>query len=560
MTNLTSFPDFVFESSWEVCNKVGGIYTVLSTRAKTLQDKMLDCLFFIGPDIRSEFQNDIFLEDVSLHKEWKDAVKKMYGLNIRVGRWQVPGEPIAILVDFKPLFEVKNEIYAEAWDDFGVDSLHGYGDYDEASMFSEAAGRVAEAIIRGCLGDGKKVIYQAHEWMTGLGMMNLKKRLPSVATIFTTHATSIGRSIAGNNKLLYKYFSGYQGDQMARELSMESKHSVEKQAAWHADCFTTVSQFTNAECAQLLDKPADVVLPNGFESDFVPKGVSYTAQRRKARRKILDVVTALTSKKMPADTLIVATSGRNDYRCKGFDVYFEAMAELNSVLKQRMGDVKDVVAMIAVPCWVKGARADLNERLNSKAVSQSPLPDPFISHELYNFSDDRIVNTIKSLNLAGSVGDKVHVLLVPCYLDGHDGVFGIDYYSMLPACDLCVYPSYYEPWGYTPLESCAFRIPCVTTDLSGFGQWVNEVVGHEGKLSDGVSVLHRDDDNYFAASAAIRSEVETFMSLEDKAKSRYKAAAAGIAEKAQWKHFIKYYYEAYSFALDKTNKQQIHNL
>lgn len=558
MTNLTSFPDFVFESSWEVCNKVGGIYTVLSTRAKTLQEKMPDRLFFIGPDIRSEFQNDIFSEDSSLHKDWKAAAQKLYGLRVRIGRWKVPGEPIAILVDFKPLFDEKDKIYAEAWNDFAVDSLHAYGDYDEASMFSEAAGRVAEAIVKTCLGTDNKIIYQAHEWMTGLGMMNLKKRMPSVATIFTTHATSIGRSIAGNNKLLYKYFTGYHGDQMAAELSMESKHSVEKQAAWHADCFTTVSQFTNKECVQLLDKPADVVLPNGFEGDFVPKGTSYTAQRRKARRKILDVVTALTGKKMALDTLIVATSGRNDYRCKGFDVYFEAMAELNSALKEQGSKGKDVVAMIAVPCWVKGPRADLNERLASKAVAQSPLPNSFISHELFNFNDDRIVNTIKSLGLAGSFDDKVHALLVPCYLDGHDGVFGFDYYFMLPACDLCIYPSYYEPWGYTPLESCAFRIPSITTDLSGFGQWINEVVGHEGQLSDGASVLHRDDDNYFQAAASIRSEVEAYMNLEDKFKTRYKAAAAALAEKAQWKHFIKHYYEAYSFALNKTNKQHNH--
>ena len=555
MTNFTTFPDFVFESSWEVCNKVGGIYTVLSTRAKTLQEKMPDRLFFIGPDIRSEFQNDIFSEDQSLHADWKVAVKKCYGLNVRVGRWCVPGNPIAILVDFKPLFDEKDKIYAEAWDDFGVDSLHAYGDYDEASMFSEAAGRLAEAIIKMCLGEKNKIIYQAHEWMTGLGMMNLKKRLPSVATIFTTHATSIGRSIAGNNKLLYKYFNGYHGDQMAAELSMESKHSVEKQAAWHADCFTTVSQFTNTECRQLLEKPADVVLPNGFESDFVPKGTSYTAQRRKARKKILDVASTLTGKKMPADALIVATSGRNDYRCKGFDVYFEAMAELNATLKGMKGAAKEVVAMIEVPCWVKEARTDLNERLKSKTVANTPLPNPFITHELNNFFEDRIVSTIKSLDLAGSAEEKVHALLVPCYLDGHDGVFNIDYYSMLPACDLCIYPSYYEPWGYTPLESCAFRIPCVTTDLSGFGQWVNEVVGHKAILKDGASVIHRDDDNYFDASAEISSEVLSYMNLEDKQKTRYKAAAAALAEKAQWKHFIKHYYEAYSFALNRTNNK-----
>lgn len=558
MTNQTLSPDLIFETSWEVCNKVGGIYTVLSSRAKTLQEEFPDKVFFIGPDLNSDQPNPLFTEDKKLLVEWKHAAQTA-GLSIRIGRWNVPGTPIAILVDFTPLFSEKDEIYRKAWEDFGVDSIKAYGDYDEASMFSEAAGRTVAAICRTCLKPTDKIIYQAHEWMSGLGMLNLKKNVPHVATIFTTHATSIGRSIAGNNKLLYEYFTGYNGDQMAAELSMEAKHSIEKQSAHHADCFTTVSSFTDKECIQLLDKKTDVVLPNGFENDFVPKGPAFSAKRRTARKKILRTISALVGEHLNDETLIVSTSGRNDFRCKGFDVFLESLAQLNAVLKSKAdtgsatsGTTK-VLALIEVPCWLLGPRADLQERLNGKEKEfDTPLPLPMITHDLYNLNEDRILCLIKDLGLWNTASDPVKVVLVPCYLEGNDGIFNMPYYDLLTANDLSIYPSYYEPWGYTPLESCAFKTPCITTNLSGFGQWVNEVLGHEGTLADGISVIYRDDTNYFETAEKIRQTIEQMLSSSEKERNNYRKNAAKIAEKAQWKHFISHYHKAYTVALSKT--------
>ena len=551
MMSKTATPDLIIEASWEVCNKVGGIYTVLSSRAKTLQEKFPDRILFIGPELQQD--DTVFSEEEGLLAEWKQACAEK-GLAVRVGRWQVPGRPISILVDFTPLYAEKNAIYAAAWTDFGVDSLKAYGDYDEASMFSEAAGRVAGVGV-GLQPAGRRVVYQAHEWMSGLGMMNLKKRHPEVATIFTTHATSIGRSIAGNNKLLYKYFEGYHGDQMAAELHMDAKHSVEKQSAHHADCFTTVSTFTDRECAQLLDKAADVVLPNGFESDFVPKGSAYPVRRKTARKAVLNVASHLLGEKLSDQTLIVSTSGRNDFRCKGFDVYLEAMAELNARLKPRNSGTM-VLALVEVPCWTKAPRQDLVQRLSSGVVENTALPDPIITHELFNFNEDRIVNTIRSLQLQNALGDAVKIVLVPCYLDGKDGIFNMPYYDLLLANDLCIYPSYYEPWGYTPLESCAFKIPCVTTDLSGFGQWVDNTLGHAGGLPDGVCVIRRDDDNYFEVARTIADTVEEMFEAAPAQRSAFGRAAARLAQKADWKHFIKYYYSAYDFALSRVKEEQ----
>lgn len=554
MIQQALFPDFVFEASWEVCNKVGGIYTVLSSRAKTLCEKLADNLCFIGPDLQEE--NPLFIEEKKLFPKWQKALKEA-GLSVRIGRWNVPGKPVALLVDFTPLFAEKDAIYQAAWDCFQVDSLHAYGDYDEASMFSVAAGRVAECLCEKCLPSEAKIVYQAHEWMSGMGMMFLKKAQPRVTTIFTTHATSIGRSIAGNNKLLYKYFEGYNGDQMASELSMESKHSVEKQSAFRADCFTTVSAFTARECAQLLDKRVDCVLPNGFEDDFVPKGTSFSAKRRAARKTIFKVAESLTGVEMDDQTLIVSTSGRNDFRCKGFDVYLEALAQLNARLKSKQAEAKPgecatkVLALIEVPCWMLGPRADLLQRMKEKSLPEVALPNPMITHDLYNLNEDRILCMIKQLGLFNEASDAVKVILIPSYLEGNDGVFNKPYYDLLTANDLCIYPSYYEPWGYTPLESCAFNTPCITTDLSGFGQWVDEELGHGGKLEDGVSVIHRDDDNYYESARQISVDVERLLLMPAKERTAIRRSAAKLAQKAQWKNFIKHYYQAYDMALGK---------
>ena len=550
MNQTTQLPDVVFETSWEVCNKVGGIYTVLSTRAKTLQQKFQDNLIFIGPDLCQDGNNPLFIEDKKLHKDWSKSLQNI-GLPVRIGRWDIPGQPLTVLVNFQSLFAQKDEIYGRAWELFQVDSLHAYGDYDEASMFSYAAGKVAEVIVQQSF-VGKKVIYQAHEWMSGLGMLFLQHNCPEVRTIFTTHATSIGRSIAGNNKLLYAYFNGYNGDQMARELSMEAKHSIEKQSAHRTHCFTTVSDFTDKECAQLLDKPADVVLPNGFELDFVPKGTAFTTKRRQARQRIFQVAKALTGQTFDNDTLIISTSGRNDFRCKGFDVYMEAMKQLNEQLR---GTNQQVLSLIEVPCWLLGPRTDVQERLQLKGKKaeaiNTPLHMPIISHDLYNLNEDRIVNLIKSMGFEDCTNNNVKVILVPCYLDGNDGIFDLHYYDLLTANDLTIYPSYYEPWGYTPLESVAFKTPCITTDLSGFGQWVDSVLGRTGTLTDGVSVLHRDDNNYFECAAEICQVIQQFMNAPKADRDKMRRNAAKFANKAQWENFVAYYYKAYEFALNK---------
>ncbi len=546
-------PDYIFESSWEVCNKVGGIYTVLSTRAKTLHDVYKDKLIFIGPDFWVGKENPLFIESDNLCVAWREHALKYDGLKVRVGRWNIPGEPMVFLVDFFPFFAQKDEIYGKMWEDFHVDSLHAYGDYDEASMFSYAAGKVVESFYRFSLSEKDKVIYQAHEWMTGLGALYVQKAVPQIATIFTTHATSIGRSIAGNNKPLYDYLFAYNGDQMARELNMEAKHSIEKQTAHHVDCFTTVSEITNNECRELLDKPADVVLMNGFEDDFVPQGRAFAPKRKKARAALLNLANKLLGTDLGDDTLIIGTSGRYEFKNKGINVYLEALNRLTRDKNLQ----KDVLAFIKVPSWVGEPRQDLLDRMHSKEKFTTPLHCPFITHWLHNMSQDQVLDMLKYMGMSNSAESKVKVIFIPCYMDGNDGIMDITYYDLVLGNDLTVYPSYYEPWGYTPLESVAFHVPAITTDLAGFGLWVNSLKGGYSELKDGVKVIHRTDYNYSEVADAIKDTVSEFSALKDAEIKKIRKNAADIAEKALWKHFIKYYYEAYDIALRNAQKRLI---
>ena len=551
-------PDYIFESSWEVCNKVGGIYTVLSSRAKTLQEEMKDHIIFIGPDFWKESESPYFKEDKSLYAEWQWEAKEQ-GLKVRVGRWTVPGEPIAILVDFTPYFEKKNEIYTLLWQYYGVDSLHAYGDYDEASMFSLAAALVVESFYH-WLTDGDfitessaarasslNIIYHANEWMCGLGALYINHEVPQIGTIFTTHATSIGRSIAGNQKPLYDYLFAYNGDQMADELNMQSKHSIEKQTALHVDCFTTVSDITANECKELLDKPVDIVLPNGFDNSFVPKAATFTRKRRAARRRLLEVANALLGEHLDDDTLIISTSGRYEFRNKGIDVFVEAM---NRLLRDR--DLKKkVVAFIEVPGWVGEPRKDLQERLQSGKHYDTPLEVPQVTHWLHNMSHDNVLSMMKYYDMHNRKEDNVKVIFLPCYLDGKDGIVNMTYYDIVLGNDLCIYPSYYEPWGYTPLEAVAFKVPCITTDLAGFGLWANKEFGHQGELEDGVKVIHRTDYNYSEVADMIKDTVAKFSSMTQKQIDDCRKAADALSKKALWSEFIKYYHEAYDIALRK---------
>jgi glycogen synthase len=494
-------PDYIFETSWEVCNRVGGIYAVLSTRAASMQAEHPDKVFFFGPDF-GDHSDIYFKEDKRLLKSWKSRVDN---IPVRIGRWKVPGEPIAVLLKFDALWPRKDEIYAWAWENFKVQSHAAYGDYDESCLFGYAAGMVMESLYRHLTESGRfNFCAHANEWQTAFSIFYLRNHCPRIATLFTTHATGIGRSIAGNGKPLYDYFEGYHGDQMAEELNMVSKHSVEKQAAHWADCFTTVSYITARECAQLLDKEVDIETPNGFEPTFVPKGKEFDLKRAEAREALRKVAGELLGGTVPQNALLVAIAGRQEWKNKGIDVFAAALDKLAQKIYHSDQPEREVVAFVMIPY----------------------------------------------LDRAPSRKGKVSAVFVPYYLDGHDPLFGKTYYDLLIGMDITVFPSYYEPWGYTPLESCAFHVPTITTSLAGFGEWAARQ-----KEQGGVVVIERNDSNFDEVTERVADELLRFdrLSKEEKAQAREQAAA--LAKKADWKHFFKYYRKAYEIALKKRDNR-----
>lgn len=546
--------DLIFETSWEVCNKVGGIYTVLSTKALTLQKLYKDKTVFIGPDVWTEDNpSPYFTEVPSILRQWKEKAELPAGVSVRVGRWNIPGKPIVILVKFDGMYQLKDYYYGEMWERYHVDSLHGYGDYDEACCFALAAGAVIESICNYKRLRHKNVLAHFDEWTTGMGLLYTRWKVPYVGTIFTTHATSIGRSICGNGKPLYDYLHAYNGDQMAAELNMQSKHSLEKAAAHAADCFTTVSDVTAAECEQLLERRPDVVTSNGFQGDFAPVKSKARRARQVAREALLNVGEKLTGHSQADDTFIVATSGRCEYRNKGIDIFLDAIKNI-----EQNKPSQSVLAFVLVPAWVKCPRKDLTDRLAGNDAQVSPLAEPVITHEVNNPNEDAILNRMRQLGFTATNADansSVQVIYMPCYLNGNDGVLDMDYYDILSGLDATAFPSYYEPWGYTPLESVAFGVPTVTTSLSGFGQWVLSEK-REGFQQSGVEVVNRTDSNYGEVVEKVASDLRALADAPADLRERISKAARETAERAEWNNFMTYYVTAFRQALDAADKRR----
>lgn len=534
-------PDYLFEVSWEVCNKVGGIYTVIATKSLYLKSELKRHHILVGPDVWMDTEsNPDFIEDPLLYRAWKVQAASE-GLRIRIGKWNVPGTPVAILVDFKQFITSQNEILTDYWKTFGVDSISGNWDYRESALFGYAAGKVIESFYRYNLSPSDKVVAQFHEWMTGAGLLYIKKTQLPIATVFTTHATVVGRCIAGNYLPLYDSMGTYDGDAKAREFNVVARHSLEKKSAENADVFTTVSDLTAAECLQFLGRKVDVVTPNGFENSFTPAtDEEYDHKRAAARSRLVEVASAMSGEAVPENSIFVGISGRYEYKNKGIDVFIDALDKLN----RSDFEGRSIQAFIMIPGWINGPDKELVAKLNgngSTYVTRS-------SHYLREPEYDQITRRLNELQLNNAISDKVKVYVVPSYLNGSDGIFNMPYYDLLVGLDLTAFPSYYEPWGYTPLESLAFKVPTVTTTLAGFGLWVRS---YYGKEHPGITIIPRNDSNYNDVVEDVVARVKEIARLSKEGRKRYMDNAKEVSEIALWENNIIYYKKAYSEALEK---------
>ncbi|MCQ2139798.1 MAG: alpha-glucan family phosphorylase [Bacteroidales bacterium] len=535
-------PDYLFEVSWEVCNKMGGIYTVVATKALFLQSQLRRRHILIGPDVwMHTAANPDFIEDPTLYKAWRQKAASE-GLRVRIGRWNIPGKPTAILVDFKQFISVQDDILARLWNRFGVDSLTGNWDYKESALFGYVAGKVIESFRNFNLEPNEKVVAQFHEWQCGAGLLYIKEKELPIATVFTTHATMMGRCICGHGMPLYDALKNYDANRLAQEFGVVAINSLETKSALNADVLTTVSDITARECEQFYGRPVDVVTPNGFEDSFTPSTTAeWEAKKGTARKKLMTVASAMSGKQLPKDAFLLGIGGRYEYHNKGIDVLIDALAEL----KNSGYDGPEVHAFIMIPGGHNGPDKNLLARLSNAGAGNYTTQ---CSHYLMNPEWDTISRRFAEVGLYNQPDDKVKIYFVPSYLNGNDGIFNMSYYDLLIGLDLTAFPSYYEPWGYTPLESLAFSVPTLTTSVAGFGQWVKDYYEAE---HPGITVVERDDKNYDEVVSAVAARVREVAMLDAEGRSEYTRSAKDISTIALWKNQIKYYNEAYSKALEK---------
>ena len=598
--------DYLFEVSWEVCNKVGGIYTVIMSKAAMINEQYKN-YFLIGPYFEDKAR-EVFIEQAApaeFKRAFDDLAKE--GIFCHYGYWQIKGEPKVILIDFKGFVYKKNELKGMYWDNFKIDSLGVGWDFEEPMLWSTAAGKLIEEFcIYNNRNNSKRVVAQLHEWMSGFALLYLKKAKKDndvkVGTVFTTHATMLGRSIAGSGEPLYDMIDNMDPVKEAYQHGVQSKFLTEKACALNSDVFTTVSEITAIEAEKIFGRKADVLVLNGLDISRFPTYEECAIKHRKNREIVREFASYYFFPHYHFDleeTLFFFIVGRYEFKNKGIDIFINALARLNDIMKKE-GSKKTVIAFFWIPRDVQSAKFELSMNRNNydnihhfvdenlmeikeriinniitcdlsslndvKKFQQERLFEKdflfeakeirlsfmkkgnplMVTHNLHDEGNDIIIKSLLDAGLDNKIDDKVKVIYYPVYLSGVDGLIDLPYYEAITGCHLGLFPSYYEPWGYTPLESAALGVPSLTTDLGGFGRFLMQ----KGILNNGVFILrrfHKSDEETVQHFTEI---LHNFTKLDEKGRVREKILAKEASNLADWAELIKNYYEAHNKAVD----------
>ena len=583
--------DYLFETSWEVCNKVGGIYTVVKTKAPAMTEKYSD-YFLVGPYIEDKADKEFERKDPPefLKKAFDDMHDK--GVNCFYGKWLTEGEPNVILVDFKNLDRDTNHMKQWLWDNYQIDSLNSSWDFDEPLRWSWTVGILMDNITR-YIGK-KKAVLHCHEWMAGFALLYVKKHSGKMKTVFTTHATMLGRTLAGNGVNLYEILDSIDPAEKAAKYKVQDKYTTERACANEADVFTTVSEITGIEAEKLLGKKPDVLLNNGLNVDDFPTiedGSVRHIENRDIVREFLTYYFFPYYTFSLEHTLNYFMVSRYEFKNKGMDIIIDGLARLNAELIKKKSE-KTIVMFFWVPMSNKGILPELVESKNKYVQIKSKLEQhkekimtkllrdavsgscsveesifaseylqkmkneikhfkkegnpPLCTHELISYDDDAIISALRDAGLNNAEKDRVKVIVYPVYLDGADNLLNLSYYDALSSGHLGLFPSYYEPWGYTPPESMSVSVPAVTTDLAGFGRFIKP---HVLDKNPGVFVLERQGKTREEIVEGLYKIMSEFASYDHAERVKNKINAKQMSELADWKHFVKNYDKAYKKAL-----------
>jgi len=536
---------FLFEVGTEVCYKVGGIYTILKSKLEQTTKHFGENYILIGP-WRGKCKHREFIPSSQ-----RDLVKikkllAKQGIKCHVGYWNTPSKPKVILVDFKKRYRTR-ELLRFLQVEFGVDSSIRDADYLDSMFFSATAGEVIGTLVDGKLTQNKEVIAHLHEWMCGAGLLYLKKHYKNITTIFTTHATIFGRALAYSNKLVSDLPISFKIDKAARKKTRFAKASVEKASACEADYFTTVSKITAYESNRVLGRYPDKIIGNGLNIKEILKNID-PKQIAKTRKKLLEVARKVTKQKIDPSALLWITSGRYEFHNKGYDLLLKTLAKLEKDLPK---DSPPIIMFFLVAL----RRHSKKDSLLNATPSTHPKQKNALgiaTHKVLNPNKDGILKLCNKLNFKKSKR-KIHIVFSDAYLNGRDGVFNTHYEQILASCNLSIFPSFYEPWGYTPLESLAYSVPTVTTDLSGFGSWVNDNVKKE--FSNAAFVLKRKGKDEKESIDELKKHFTRLIkkSADKKQAQKIKRLAFKVASLADWKKFFSGYLEAYKEAIKFNN-------
>jgi len=584
--------DYLFEISWEVCHQVGGIYTVIKSKAARVYELYKENYFLIGPYDAEEAA--IKFEGKPVPDEFTKIFRELKkdDITCHFGKWVIGSVKVnTILIDFTQHLKKANEIKSQLWKDFKVDSFNSKKDFSEWITWATTTGRLLEGLRKTLKG---RIVAQFHEYLSGAGLLYLKKKKVKIATVFTTHATYLGRTLASAGIPLYDVLRRIKPKLEAYKYKVPERYSLEKAAALNANVFSTVSDITSLEAIYLVGRKPDVILPNGLDITKFPALEERAIKHNQFKKQIMDFVRVFFFPYYRfdiEDSLLYFIAGRYEFKNKGIDMFIKALGELNKKLTKEKSN-KHIIAFLWIPTEVEGIDIRLSQnKINYEGVEnfmdrslgelKSNIIDSIVNQKLpttrelfsdafhyqmkkkmiefkktgtpllvtHNLMDknDIILKSLKKAGLNNSSHDKVKVIYYPIYLTGADGLIDLGYYDAIMGCHFGIFPSYYEPWGYTPLETGALGVSSLTTDLSGFGKYI--LKKHKG--CKGICVLKRQNVSEKKAVTYLTNMMYDFSRLNQEERIKRKLEAKQIADLADWKNMVKYYIEAHNLALKK---------
>ena len=589
----------LLEIGWEVCNKLGGIYTVLRTKAPAMLAAWGQRYCLVGPYNHDTAQVEFEpATPEEMDTPIGQAVLQMraMGFGAEYGRWLVMGRPQAVLLHVNDVKRYLSDIKFRLWADHQIPVPDDDPLIDDVVAFGEMV-RLLLSNLSQRESSRKPLVAHFHEWMAGVAIPMLRKENWPGSIVFTTHATLLGRYLAMSNPVFYDHLAYFDPHKEAEHFNIECQHGIERAAAHGSHVFTTVSDITGLECKHLLGRSPDVLLPNGLNIQRFAALHEFQNLHQKSKQRLHEFTMSHFFPSYTFDldkTLYFYTSGRYEYRNKGMDLTIEALARLNHRLR-----VAEIPVNVVFFCITKAPIKSLSvgelqstamldefrniaehmmEQLGTKIVEQAAMghvPDlnkmvdeywmlrlrrsihawkrdwlpSIVTHDLVDDANDDVLKALRACNLLNHEDDPVKFVFHPDFITPTNPLWGMEYDEFVRGCNLGVFPSYYEPWGYTPLESIALGVPAVTSDLSGFGSYLDQVSSEED--AGGLFCVHRRHQDFNQAADELADTMFSFCQQSRRERIAQRNKVESFSEQFDWSLLAKRYHAAHEMALDR---------